>query len=195
MDDPRQTWEQRYRAGPQFGTPSAFVARHAALIRGRVLDIAAGSGRNALFLAGHGAHVDMIDIAHAGLTHALAGGRTCGLQLNAVQADLTNYPLPANLYEAIVNVRYLQRSLFAAFKAALKPNGILLFETFLIDQRQLGHPRNPEFLLQRGELSDAFADFEILEYREGLLDSDPPAYLAQLAARRPRNRIEFSNGV
>jgi SAM-dependent methyltransferase len=195
MEETRRTWEQRYREWPQYAKPSSFLARHADLIGGRVLDVAGGNGRNGLFLAAQGARVDIIDIAHAGLRQALDAARQAAWPINAIQADLETYPLPADVNDVVNVIPYLQPSQLPTQPPALRPGGLLLFETFLIDQRQISHPRNPEFLLQHGELRDAFADFEVLEYREGLLDSDPPAYLAQLAARRPRNGIEFSNGV
>ncbi len=54
------------------------------------------------------------------------------------------------------------------------------------DQQQFGHPRNPAFLLERGELADRFGDFEILSYDEGRCETESgPAFLARMLARRP----------
>jgi tellurite methyltransferase len=197
MSHDRDRWEDRYAGkgvsatDPRFqsegslAAPSAFVVAHADRINGRVLDVAAGSGRNAVFLARRGAHVEAIDIAFAGLATAQRHAAAAGVSLALVQADLESYPLPRSRYDAVLNIRYLQRSLFTPMQRAVKPGGIVLFETFLIDQQALGHPKNPRYLLQRGELRDAFATWDVLVNEEGLFDvPGGRAYLARLLARR-----------
>ncbi len=185
--DDRRRWDERYATRhAEDEPPSAFLVAHVDLIHGRVLDVAAGSGRNALFLARRGAVVEAIDISLTGLLMAQATARAEGLAVRAVQADLESFPLPCSRYDAILNIRYLQRSLFAPLQRALKPGGILLFETFLIDQQTFRHPSNPAFLLQHGELRAAFASCELLMYEEGLFETPPPpTYLARMIARRP----------
>jgi hypothetical protein len=62
---------------------------------------------------------------------------------------------------------------------------VLIFETFLIDQKQLGHPRNPDYLLNRGELRAAFQSLELLHYEEGLVATEHgDSYMARMIARR-----------
>ncbi|MBI3785881.1 MAG: class I SAM-dependent methyltransferase [Deltaproteobacteria bacterium] len=183
--DDRSRWEKRYAAGISNEAAAGYLVQHADRLGGRILDVAGGSGRNAIYLARHGACVDIVDIAFNGLSFAVAVATQERLQLRAVQADLTNLPLPQRTYDAIINFRYLQRSLFASLQDALKPGGLVLFESFLIDQQSVGHPRNPDFLLQRGELRRAFAHFEIVDYWEGLTDEIHPAYVARMLARRP----------
>ena len=199
MSDDRQRWEERYRTQQTAAArrPAEFLVAHADLIGGRVLDVAAGAGRNALFLARRGAVVEGIDIAFAGLQMAYAAARAEGLPVLAVQANLQAFPLPRARYDAVINVRYLQRSLFAALQRALKPGGVILFETFLIDQQGLGHHGNPDFLLQRGELRAAFSGCEMLLYEEGRFETaGEPAYLARMIARRPPSSgIEFSDAL
>jgi tellurite methyltransferase len=187
MSSDRQRWEERYASGRSGNQgPSRFLASTVSLIRGRVLDLAAGAGRNALYLARRGHPVDAIDIALAGLQRACALARAEGLALRAVQADLETFPLPTARYDAVLNIRYLQRSLFDAMRRAVTPGGLILFETFLNGPQQFVHPRNPAHLLQPGELRAAFAGCEILIYEEGWLDTEAePAYVARLLARRP----------
>jgi tellurite methyltransferase len=190
----RPRWEHRYDAQGHGGIrpPSRFVVEHCAeLPRGRALDVASGDGRHACYLARCGWRVEAIDFAHAGLAQLAAAARRDGLAVAALQADLEAFPLPRSRYDLVVNVRYLQRSLIAALKRALVPGGTILFETFLRDQQQLGHPKNPAFLLERGELADRFRDFDMLAYCEGYCETESgPAFLAQMAARRPPRFVD-----
>src|ERR1700675_1816130 len=112
MADDRKRWEDRYAAtSPGSEGPSDFLVAHAALLHGRALDVAAGAGRNALFLVRRGLQVDALDIALAGLQVAQRAARAEGLDCRAVQADLESFPLPRARYDAAINIRYLQRSL------------------------------------------------------------------------------------
>jgi tellurite methyltransferase len=202
VSNDRQRWEERYARRAHTGaqadawgardlgaaaaqTPSAFVVAHALRFKGCVLDVAAGAGRNALYLASVGNTVELFDIALGGLRVAMQTAQARGLRLDAVQADLETYPLPVARYDAAINIRYLQRSLFPTLQRAVKPGGMILFETFLVGQQEYGHPRNPAFLLQPGELPRAFCNCDVLVYEEGLFeDCGSPAYLARMLARR-----------
>lgn len=185
----RAKWDARYgtRLEAAAPAPSPFLTAHRALLpAGRALDVAAGDGRHALWLARQGFAVDAIDLSHAGLVRLRAAARREQLEIDAVQADLEEYPLPTHRYAAVVNTRYLQRSLFAALRCSVRPGGVVAFETFLREQARIGHPRNPAFLLEPGELRDAFAGFEILVDEEGCFTADgAPEYLARVIARRP----------
>jgi SAM-dependent methyltransferase len=189
----RHDWEARHGASQSSErAPSAFLVEQvASLPPGRALDIACGAGRHALFLARRGWAVDAIDFARTGLQGVVATTRREQLPIHVVQADLEAFPLPVGRYDLLVNVRYLQRTLFEAMRAAVRPGGVVLFETFLRDQEQLGHPRNPDFLLNPGELAQRFRDFALLAYAEGRFETESgPAYLARMLARR--GSIEFS---
>jgi tellurite methyltransferase len=65
----------------------------------------------------------------------------------------------------------LQRSLIPQIKDGLKTGGILVYETFIVDQARFGKPRNPDFLLKHNELLDMFRDFRCLRYREGVFEN------------------------
>ncbi|HSP98784.1 MAG TPA: methyltransferase domain-containing protein [Candidatus Dormibacteraeota bacterium] len=185
----RAKWETRYtnRAGTAIDPPSSFLTEHRALLpAGRALDVASGDGRNALWLAREGFAVDAIDRAHAGLARMAAIARCEGLVVRGVQADLEHFALPSARYAVVVNSRYLQRSLFDGLRRAVQPGGVIVFETFLREQARLGHPRNPAFLLEPGELRAEFAAFEPLVDEEGCFERDGGrVYLARLIARRP----------
>ncbi len=184
----REKWERRYREqspASQTAPPSALVVRWAEAIQPPVLDVAGGNGRNAVFLARRGLRCVVVDIAFTALRQLAERAREERLPIEVVQADLEQYSLPTAAFGTILNIRYLQRSLFPAMKEAVRSGGLVLVETYLMDQQALGHPRNPNHLLQRGELRGYFEDFLVLEEEEGLLDDNGPAYLARLVAQRP----------
>src|SRR3990170_6377161 len=166
--------------------PCEFLARHLALLpRGRALDVAAGDGRNALFLARNGFSVEAIDLLFDGLREAARTARSEGLPVALVQADLTRFRLAPARYDAGINVRYLQRGLVPQLKSALRPGGRILFETYLREQATIGRPKRLDYLLRRGELLDLFRDLIVLKYREGkFAERGRPAYLASLIAER-----------
>src|SRR5574341_2691318 len=118
MHDDRTRWEERYGASADhaghrtLAAPSRFLVSHAGLFGGRVLDVAAGAGRNALFLARRGCAVDAIDISLNGLRTLQARARTAGLGIRLLHTDLESFLLPETVYDGIINIRYLQRSLF-----------------------------------------------------------------------------------
>lgn len=186
----RDKWEARYastsRAEERAAAPSRLLVEHRHLLpAGRALDVACGDGRNALWLARQGFAVDAVDVAFAGLARLAAAARREGLVVRPIQADLEQFPLPSDRYAVVVNCRYLQRTLFPALRSAVRPGGVIVFETFLREQARVGHPRNPAFLLEPGELRAEFATFSVLVDAEGCVETDgTTSYLARLIARR-----------
>jgi tellurite methyltransferase len=164
----RGVWEQRHRQH-RIGAPEPFVLEMLELLpRGIALDVAAGAGRHALMLARAGFTVHAIDFSVPAMIGLRAAAASEHLPVHPLVADLERFPLPRARYDTIVNVSYLDRRLVPSLKAALKPGGALLFDTFLVDQAQIGHPRNPDFLLKHYELRELLSGLEIVRYREGL---------------------------
>lgn len=149
----------------------------------RGLDLACGAGRNAVHLALRGYDTTAIDILPDALERARDLARRSGAELLTLERDLEKPGVLRDLRaDCIVVTRYLERSLFEPIQECLSPGGILVYETFTIDQMEMGHPRNPRFLLQPGELRAGFPALDILSYREGFLDG---AHVARLVARCP----------
>ena len=170
--DERERWEAKHTAEQEPGEPAAFLRQIFQtgpweIQPGRALDIATGKGRNALFLAEQGFTVDAIDISEVGLQQAQRQAEKQGLTLNLVQADLASFEFPDSAYDLILNINFLLRSLVPKIKHALLPGGYIIFDTYLLDQQDLGHPRNPAYLLNHNELLDLFRGFRILCYQEG----------------------------
>lgn len=154
------------------GRPSAFLVENIDLLpKGRVLDVATGGGRNAVYLASRGFQVEGVDISMEALdaARALAGksGVSVTLRLMDLEKDVS---LPREAFDVIICFNYLYRPLMPQLKRALRAGGVLVYETYIVDQTQFGKPKNPEHLLQHNELLEFFYDFRCLRYREGILE-------------------------
>lgn len=151
--------------------PSGFLVDNMDLLPvGRALDIAMGGGRNAVYLAGLGFTVEGVDISHQAVVAAmkLAGER--GVTITAVQGDLEKgYKFSPGAYDVIICFNYLQRNLIPSIKDGIRTGGVVVYETYTVDQRRFGRPRNPDHLLERNELLGLFRDFRCLRYREGII--------------------------
>jgi tellurite methyltransferase len=176
-EDAERYWDERYQrkdGAPERGPASFLVEqRHLLPARGKALEVAMGTGRNALYLASLGYEVTGIDVSGVAVERCRREAARRGLRVEAVQADLESYELPRAEYDIVINLYYLQRALAARLEAALRPSGVLVFESFTTEQRQFGWgPQNDEFLLRPGELREMFAGLEVLAYREGLVEGD-----------------------
>ena len=154
--------------------------------RGIVLDIAAGHGRNALAMARAGINVAAVDWSYPSMLALGAVARAERLSVWPIVANLDSFHLKDDSFDAIVNINFLDRALFPTFSRALRPGGLLIADTFLIDQAGIGHPSNPRFLLGHGELRELVAGLDIEDYREGLVNypDGARAFRASVMARR-----------
>lgn len=177
-------------AGPSpfFHAQSARVREAAS--RGPGLDLACGRGRHALAAAALGLPCLGIDRDPAALGELARAARAAGLPAVPLRADLETgrgIPVRAGSCGAVFVFRFLFRPLAPEIAEVLAPGGLLLYETFTAEQRRFGYgPRNPDFLLEPGELPTLFADLEPLAHWEGISEGPRPEALACLAARRPR---------
>jgi SAM-dependent methyltransferase len=185
-------WDRQHAAGHGSDHASGFLKEILLsdswpIPRGRALDIATGKGRNAIFLAEHGFDVVAIDVSPVALDEARQRAAGKSLSISWQQADLERIELPEATYDLVVDFNYLQRSLIPQIKAALKPGGNAIFETYLIGQEVLGHPKNPAYLLRHNELLELFRDFRVLCYREGKFSAgEEPAFRAGILAEKPK---------
>jgi tellurite methyltransferase len=185
-------WDRQHAQSHDVEPPSTFLCQ---LLEndawwdppGRALDIAAGKGRNALYLAERGFEVVAVDISTVALDVARLHAQRKHLEIDFQQSDLEQVGFPEGEYDLILNINYLQRSLIPKIKAALKLGGHVIFETYLIDQKEIGHPRDPNYLLAHNELLEHFRDFRVLYYREGRFsDGAEPSFRAGIFATKIR---------
>ncbi|MBI1851561.1 MAG: methyltransferase domain-containing protein [Planctomycetes bacterium] len=160
--------------------PSEFLVSCSDLLpeRGDALDLAAGRGRNARWLASRGLRVTAIDRDR----DALEPLREAGIAIVVADLETPDATLPRDAFDVIVVCRYLWRPLFPAIRAALRTGGLLVYETFTLEQARFGKPTNPHFLLGQNELLRHFVDWHVLRYAEGIVDGR--AAVAALAARK-----------
>ena len=151
--------------------PAQFLVQNVELLpKGRVLDLAIGIGRNAIYLAGLGFDVEGVDVSPKAISIALESALKAGVNIKAQIADLEgNYIVKKDAYEVIMCFNYLQRSLIPQIKDGLLRGGMVVYETFIVDQAQFGKPKNPDYLLNHNELLNMFRDFRCLRYHEGII--------------------------
>lgn len=182
----RAEWESRHRESAEKPpTEAASIVREwlPLLPEGPALDLACGTGRHSLLLAERGYAVTAVDWSAPALdvlenrarsakipvvrADAVASTQVRARSIHVVHADIEQVHLPGAAFAVILCIQYLQRSLFPHVVRALRPGGVLLFETFTRAQLNYsGGPRNPAHLLESGELRYAFPGLHALFYRE-----------------------------
>jgi rhodanese-related sulfurtransferase len=149
------------------------------------LDVAAGAGREAVYLALEGYQVEARDRDPKALERAQGLASRHSVQISTVVTDLERQGavLPQGRFQLVVCFRYLHRPLFEQIEMALAPGGHLVYETYRLGQEKRGRPRRGRFLLRPGELESAFPSLEIEHYAE--LEPLGGPVTARLLARRP----------
>jgi len=171
-------------SNPHFGlAPAPWIERFAHLVPAgaRVLDVAAGRGRNARFFAARGAEVLAIDRDAAALA---TSGDIAGIATRVADLETGAWPLAGATFDAIVVVHYLHRALFPHLLASLAPDGVLLYETFAAGNAAFGRPANPDFLLTPGELLEVVRpQLVVVAFEQGRIpQGDGFAVVQRLAA-------------
>jgi dihydroneopterin aldolase len=167
--------------------------------KGAVLDVASGAGRNALFLAAQGYQVDAVDRDPDALAGLSSVARKASLAAITTRAMDLEPPTPSapdlgkEAYEAVIVFFYLYRSLFPSLMEALKPGGVLVYETFTIENYfHHKHPRRWEFCLAHNELLRLTSSLQVLHYDEGEHEGSNGAgrvYTARLVAQKPARQV------
>jgi tellurite methyltransferase len=213
----RIKWEARYRAGERLhdGPPSGLLRRwlpaanrrlrprarrgrpparrraagSAPAAAPRALDVATGLGRNALYLAAAGYKVDAVDISDTALREAARRARRLRLRgIHWIAADLDRWRPAHAHYDVVINAFFLNRRLFPALRAAVRPGGLLFFETHLAGGDEAARPGRPR-RLRPGELRRVLRRWEVLYAKDGVCrEGGRRLALGRIVARRPTAR-------
>lgn len=209
--DEKTAWNRRYGEGSHASlTPDPFLVSTYSEFLGKskpgiAFDVAGGVGRHALWLAERGWKVKLVDISEVGIELARkniaahvsspqtfrpskrsrrvasqAMSSSCGIE--AEVRDLrAEFDIGQEAFDLVLVFFYLQRSLFPALIAALKPGGFLIYKTYTAEQQRFaGGPSHPMHLLKSNELLYAFASLQILHYHETSHEKG----VAEMAARK-----------
>jgi len=144
------------------------------------LDLACGLGQNGLWLAAQGYVVSLIDVSRVALTHAQAEASRRNLRtVNFFQLDLDSAELEAEAYDLVCIFRFLSRSLMPQIRAAVKPGGRIIYQTYNIRYLTARPDMPSEYLLGVGELAGIFGDWKSLHLSE-------PEQVSQIVAIKPQ---------
>ncbi|MCK4744056.1 MAG: class I SAM-dependent methyltransferase [Sulfuriflexus sp.] len=173
-DELQTQWDARYAKNSDI--PQACQAlrefSHLLPAQGHALDLASGMGGNALLLAKYGLTTSAWDLSPVGIEKLNNLATQQSLIVDGQVRDIINNPPAANSFDVIVVSYFLERQLFPALLAALKPSGLLFYETFVRDKPQGVGPSNPDYLLEQNELLALCDGLVIRAYREEGLIGD-----------------------
>jgi SAM-dependent methyltransferase len=165
---------------------SAWVARFAGLVPrgGRVLDVACGGGRHARFFLERGHPATAVDRDISGVADL---GDNPSLEI--LEFDLeagAAWPFAGRTFEGVVVANYLWRPILAEIVGAVAPGGgVLFYETYARGQERFGRPRNPDFLLEPGELLEAVrGTLRVVAYEDRIVEEPDPKAVQRIVAVR-----------
>ena len=179
--DPGSGWDEVFRdeQAPYVREPNSFLVRCMRRLADEgllepgssALVLAMGDGRNAVELAVRGLDVTGIDISQVGIEKAEVAAAKRGVKIRTVKADMFQHDLGDGAWDLVTNVyfnpsiRILQR-----IERAVRPGGFLLIEGFSADYTGPGPP--PWSRYKANQLLDELQGWRILEYQDGLFESD-----------------------
>ena len=181
----REKWDAKYQ-GLEYITgeePSEWLSTNEDCLQGKgsALDIASGEGRNAVFAAGKGYQTMAVDISNVGLSKALTLAKKKKVTIKTRVVDLDDWDFGENAFDLILCFNFLDRRIFSGIRNALKPGGLVFYETFTIDYLKYSDFRR-DWVLEHNELLDIFHDFRIFRYRE--IDHTDKAFASLVAMKK-----------
>jgi SAM-dependent methyltransferase len=168
--------------------PSSWIVKYAQLIpkKGRILDLACGSGRHAIWLAKQGYQVDAFDSDAKALANMKGIGN---INVSIVDFESDDWPGSDQRYDGIIVSRYLYRPLLSRLAGLLNPGGILIYETFMAGNERYGKPSNPDFLLLPNELLETYSPLlSIIAFEQGEVEMPRPAVTQRICAKKNLER-------
>lgn len=182
-------WDKRYREGFYAGQHRhhPLIERFAPLMpRNKpVIDIAAGQGRDIVFLSRSGLHTYGLERSREAIKLARQAAAEAGIEISMVCGDAEHLPFKRETAGAVTVFYFLLREIMDELVGMLAPGGLLVYETFTKRQNAIDRQRNPRYLLDDGELLACFRSLELLFYEEGIFDThDKRRALARFVGRK-----------
>jgi SAM-dependent methyltransferase len=171
MSDPirRQRWNERWsRRDYADVAPAEVLLRYDHLLpaTGRALEVACGLGVNALHLAGRGLDVTAWDYAATAIGRLRDEAARRGVELKAEVRDVVADPPSPASYDLLVVTRFLERDLCPRLAAALRPGGILCYQSFVRERVSDRGPDDEAFRFAANELLRLFPGLRVLAYHD-----------------------------
>ena len=167
-DELRRRWDRHHGTAPDLGRLAPVLERNLHLLppNGEALDLACGRGVNALRLAQAGLRVSAWDLSPVGVQRLETAAAEFRLALTTEVRDVITHPPPAASFDLILVSYFLERSLAPSIIAALRPGGLLFYQTFIRDAVTDTGPSNPDYRLGDNELLLLFRSLKVRYYRE-----------------------------
>jgi len=164
----REKWDNYYRKNTG-RTPQAcqVLAEYGYLLpsQGTALDLACGIGGNALYLAECGLQTTAVDVSSVALDSLTTFAAIQAVEINTVQQELDEHFFADDQYDVITVSAFLDRQLFTAIQRALKPGGLLFYQTFVKHKADTAFgPSRPDYLLGSNELLTLLPELIVLVY-------------------------------
>ena len=180
-------WDERYRSGEHVDdAPTPLVARTVKkLPPGRALDLACGTGRNAIYLAERGWQVTAVDGSRAAIDMLRRRAEERKLVIEARAADLEagEFAIAPAAYDLILDCYYLQRNLFPAMRAGVRVGGWIVAIVHIVEESA---PHPSQHSMERGELRAVFSDWAVAHDYEGAPGEEcHRRAVAEIVAQRP----------
>ncbi len=192
----KQKWNARYGKATNALPAAAEVLvdnLHLLPSSGTALDLACGRGGNALLLARQGLQTSAWDISDSAIEQLNTVALKQQLSLSTEARDVSSYPPEPGSFDVIVVSRFLDRELMPALRNAIKPDGLIFYQTFIRDLVSDSGPTNPDYLLAENELLSIFSDWTVRAYREeGSIGNQENGFRNQayLVAQKPEDGNE-----
>lgn len=168
--DGADRWERRYRESPATQRPqaAAVLADHVHLLpaTGDAVDLACGRGGNALLLAASGLQTQAWDYAATALHDLEQRAATEQLTIDCQCRDVVASPPAADSFDVIVVSHFLDRTIMPALARALRPGGLLFYQTFSRTAVSDAGPGNPAYRLTDNELLQLLPQLQVVHYHE-----------------------------
>lgn len=171
----RAKWDARYRSAADEPREACRVLReftHLLPTQGLALDLACGLGANALHLARRGLETVAWDLSPVAVEGVVTRAQAAGLNVQGETRDVVTRPPPAEAFDVIVVSYFWEPALCPAIVAALRPDGLLFYQTFVKAAVSTRGPGDPRYRLEANELLRTFGGLRVLVYREEGLVGD-----------------------